>query len=52
MAVKINLKTRIIYQGKEYATPEELPPEARRAYEQALAEQGSSPQVKVTTTGS
>ena len=52
MPVKINLKTKIIYQGKEYATPEELPPEARQAYEQALAGQGTSPQVKVTTNGS
>ncbi len=42
MPVKLNVKTRIKINGKEYASPEEMPPEARRLYDQALAKGGTS----------
>jgi hypothetical protein len=35
-AVSITLRSKIRYNGKEYATPAELPPEVRMAYEKAL----------------
>jgi hypothetical protein len=34
--VSIRLRTKIRYNGQEYASPAELPPEVRLAYEQAL----------------
>jgi len=34
--VSITLKTKIRYNGQEYASPAELPPEVRLAYEKAL----------------
>jgi len=34
--VSITLKTKIRYNGKEYSSPAELPPEVRAAYENAL----------------
>jgi hypothetical protein len=37
MPININIKTKFIYNGKEYANPDEMPPEIRTAYEQALA---------------
>jgi hypothetical protein len=35
-AVSITLKTKIRYNGQEYSSPAELPPEVRLAYEKAL----------------
>lgn len=35
-AVSITLKSKIRYNGREYASPAELPPEVRLAYEKAL----------------
>jgi len=35
--MKVNLKTKIKYKGQEYSSVEELPPEARSAYEKAIA---------------
>jgi hypothetical protein len=35
-AVSITLKSKIRYNGQEYSSPAELPPEIRAAYEQAL----------------
>lgn len=35
-AVSITLKTKIRYNGQEYASPAELPPAVRLAYEKAL----------------
>ena len=35
-AVSITLKSKIRYNGQEYSSPAELPPEVRAAYEQAL----------------
>src|ERR1700719_1034401 len=37
-AVSITLKSKIRYNGKEYSSPAELPPDVRRAYEKALHE--------------
>src|SRR5438067_13435602 len=35
--MKVNLKTKIKYNGQEYSSVEEMPPEARSAYEKAIA---------------
>ena len=35
--MKVNLKTKIKYKGQEYSSVEELPPQARSAYEKAIA---------------
>jgi hypothetical protein len=35
-AVSITLKSKIRYNGREYSSPSELPPEVRLAYEEAL----------------
>jgi hypothetical protein len=35
-AVSITLKSKIRYNGQEYSSPAELPPDVRLAYEQAL----------------
>ena len=37
-AVSITLKSKIRYNGQEYSSPAELPPEVRIAYEKALRE--------------
>ena len=37
-AVSITLKSKIRYNGKEYSSPAELPPDVRMAYEKALHE--------------
>jgi hypothetical protein len=34
------LTTRIVFNGKEYASPEAMPPEVRQAYQRLLAELG------------
>ena len=36
--MSITLKSKIRYNGKEYSSPAELPPEVRLAYEKALRE--------------
>ena len=36
LAVRITLKTKIRYNGQEYSSPAELPPDIRAAYERAL----------------
>jgi hypothetical protein len=38
--VSITLKTKIRYNGQEYSSPAQLPPEVRLAYEKALHEGG------------
>lgn len=40
--MKINVKTKIRFNGKEYSDPSELPAEARVAYEKALAGNNTS----------
>lgn len=37
-AVSITLKSKIRYNGQEYSSPADLPPDVRRAYEKALHE--------------
>ena len=37
-AVSITLKSKIRYNGREYSSPAELPPDVRLAYERALHE--------------
>jgi len=37
MSIKINLKTKIRFNGREYSSLEEMPPEVRQVYENALA---------------
>jgi hypothetical protein len=53
MKVNFNIKRRIIVNGKEYASVEDMPPELREAYEKAVGSgTGVSiekPQVKLTT---
>jgi hypothetical protein len=31
------IRTRVVFNGKEYSSPEEMPPEIRQAYDQAMA---------------
>ena len=50
MDVKVKVNTRIKFNGREYDSPEALPPEARQAYERALAASGSA-QAHVTVGG-
>ena len=38
LAVSITLKTKIRYNGQEYSSPADLPPDVRLAYEKALRE--------------
>jgi hypothetical protein len=55
----INLKRRIIVNGREYSSVEEMPEDLRRAYEQAMANVNSAgnvinpaaPQPKITFNG-
>ena len=37
MNLKVNIKTRIRFNGKEYSCLEDMPPQVRQAYEKALA---------------
>ena len=48
MPVTINIKRKIIINGKEYSSPDELPPDLRKAYDQALANRESSQQMQIT----
>ena|SRR5436190_10667446 len=45
--MKVNIKTKIKYNGQEYSSVEELPPEARAAYEKAMAAGGTSVSTKI-----
>jgi len=45
--MKINLKTKIKYNGQEYSSVEELPPEARSAYEKAIAAESATISTKI-----
>jgi len=45
MPVNFNVKTKIRINGKEYSSPDEMPPDARQIYEQALAKGVVSTQV-------
>ena len=49
--MKINLKTRINYNGQEYSSVDELPPEARSAYEKAIAAEGATVSTKIVFNG-
>ena len=49
--MKINVKTKIKYKGQEYSSVEELPPEARAAYEKAIATGGASVSTKIVFNG-
>jgi len=55
MPVNFNVKTRIKINGKEYASPAEMPPDVRQIYERALAKGIVSTQVnaqpKITFNG-
>jgi len=43
MPVNFNVRTKIKINGREYSSPEEMPPDVRRIYEKALANRQSSP---------
>jgi len=47
--VKINVKTRIRYNGQEYSDPNQLPPDVRAAYDKAMAEE--LPRKKIVANG-
>src|SRR5438874_1494929 len=49
--MKINVKTKIKYKGEEYSSVEELPPEARSAYDKAMAGGGTSVSTKILFNG-
>src|SRR5207247_2375422 len=49
--MKINLKTKIKYNGQEYSSVEELPPEARSAYEKAIAAESATISTKIVFNG-
>ena len=55
MPINVNVKTKIKINGKEYASPAEMPPDVRQLYEQALAKGVVSTQVntksKITFNG-
>lgn len=36
--MNVNVRTKIRVNGKEYSSPDEMPPEIRRAYERAMAQ--------------
>ena len=45
--MKVNVKTKIKYKGQEYSSVEELPPEARSAYEKAMATGSAATSAKI-----
>jgi hypothetical protein len=49
MPLNINVKTKIIINGKEYNSQDELPPELRKVYDQALANRSASQQMQITS---
>ncbi len=48
MPIKFNVKTRIVVNGKEYSSPEEMPEEVRRVYERARLQQEQQPNLTVS----
>jgi len=49
--MKVNVKTKIKYKGQEYSSVEELPPEARSAYEKAIAAESATISTKIVFNG-
>ena len=50
MPINFNVKTKIKINGKEYNSPEEMPPDIRSLYEKAMANrEGSSANIPGTT---
>ena len=49
--MKINLRKKIKYNGQEYSSVEELPPEARSAYEKAMAVSSGTVSTKIVFNG-
>ena len=49
--MKVNVKTKIKYKGQEYSSVEELPPEARSAYEKAMAVSSGTVSTKIVFNG-
>ena len=49
--MKINVKTKINYKGQEYSSVDELPPEARSAFEKAIAENRGTISSKIVFNG-
>jgi len=49
--MKVNLKTKIKYNGQEYSSVEELPPEARSAYEKAIAAESAIRSTEIVFNG-
>src|SRR2546423_9473230 len=45
--MKVKLKTKIKYKGQEYSSVEELPPEARSAYEKAITAESATISTKI-----
>lgn len=46
--ININVKNKIIINGKECSSPDELPPELRKAYDHSPAIRANSPQMQIT----
>ena len=42
MSMKVNINTKIRFNGKEYSRVEDMPPEVRQTYERALAQMQAS----------
>ena len=49
--MKVNVKTKIKYKGQEYSSVEDLPPEARSAYEKAIAGDSGTISTKIVFNG-
>src|SRR5437868_15282106 len=49
--MKINLRKKIKYNGQEYSSVAELPPEARSAYEKAMAGNSGRVSTKIVFNG-
>jgi|SRR2546430_15753827 len=49
--MKVNLKTKIKYKGQEYSSVDEMPPEARSAYEKAIAGDSGTISTKIVFNG-
>ena len=49
--MKINVKTKINYKGQEYSSVDELPPEARSAFEKAITEDTGTISSKIVFNG-
>src|SRR5262245_45911287 len=49
--MKLDVQSRIIFNGKEYGSPDELPPEARQAWEEALSKGLTSAHTDIVLNG-